>query len=189
MSAENSETAGTKSRRTLSRVKTKFHTKRAVINIVPTNASSAAFLSVMSGVCTERAPAATPAASHLGVGNELVARFPTFSIFLFSAYRKRRQPDWHKRLITFALFLSLEAAIQRLEWLPSGFGYWPVAAFLDICLLVPLVSYDVLRVKRLHPATVRGALVIFAAQGILFSLWRTAVWRHFAYTAMHAVLH
>jgi hypothetical protein len=31
-------------------VKTKFHTKKTVINIVPTKASSAAFLSVMVGV-------------------------------------------------------------------------------------------------------------------------------------------
>jgi hypothetical protein len=31
-------------------VKTKFHTKRAVIRTVPTSASSAAFLSVMVGV-------------------------------------------------------------------------------------------------------------------------------------------
>jgi hypothetical protein len=43
MSDENSATAGTKSRRTLRNVKTKFHTRRAVINIVPTKASSAAF--------------------------------------------------------------------------------------------------------------------------------------------------
>jgi hypothetical protein len=50
MSDENSETAGTKSRRILSRVKTKSHTKRAVINIVPTKASSEAFLRVMTGV-------------------------------------------------------------------------------------------------------------------------------------------
>jgi hypothetical protein len=51
--------------------------------------------------------------------------YSTFSIFLFSAYRKRRQPDWHKRLITFALFLSLEAAIRRLEWLHRALGIGP----------------------------------------------------------------
>jgi len=50
ISDENSETAGTKSRRTFRKVKTKFHTKRAVIRTVPTSASSAAFLSVMVGV-------------------------------------------------------------------------------------------------------------------------------------------
>jgi len=37
-------------RRTLRTLETKFHTKRTVINIVPTKASNAAFLSVMVGV-------------------------------------------------------------------------------------------------------------------------------------------
>ena len=37
-------------RRTLRTLETKFHTKRAVIRIVPISASNAAFLSVMVGV-------------------------------------------------------------------------------------------------------------------------------------------
>jgi hypothetical protein len=47
---ENSLTAGTKSRRTFRRVRTKFQIKRTVINIVPTSASNEAFLRVMVGV-------------------------------------------------------------------------------------------------------------------------------------------
>jgi hypothetical protein len=43
----------------------------------------------------------------------------TFPVFLAWAYRTRQQPEWHKRLITFALFLSLQAAIQRFLWLPT----------------------------------------------------------------------
>jgi hypothetical protein len=43
-------TAGTKPRRTLRKVRTNDHNKRAVINIVPIRASKAAFLSVMVGV-------------------------------------------------------------------------------------------------------------------------------------------
>lgn len=84
----------------------------------------------------------------------------TFPVFLAWAYRTRQRPEWHKRLITFALFLSLQAAIQRFLWLPTRYGYWPFAGFLDICLLAPLVSYDLTKLKgRLHPATLRGALV------------------------------
>jgi hypothetical protein len=37
----------------------------------------------------------------------------TFGVFLAWAVRERRRPQWHKRLMTFALFLSLDAAIQR----------------------------------------------------------------------------
>jgi hypothetical protein len=112
----------------------------------------------------------------------------TFPLFLAWAYRTRQRPEWHKRLITFALFLSLQAAIQRFLWIPGQFGYWPFAGVLDVCLLVPLVVYDLSPPKRtLHPATVRGALVLFAAQAILFALWGTATWRNFAYAVAHAV--
>ncbi len=110
----------------------------------------------------------------------------SFSVLLTLAYLKRGQPEWHKRLITFALFISLEAAVQRLQWLPSG-GYWWFAAFLDSCLLVPLVTFDALKIRKLHPATVRGALVIFGAQLVLFSLWGTSGWRNFAYSLLHTL--
>jgi len=46
----NSVAAGTKSRRTLRKVRMNGYNKRAVINFVPINASNAAFLSVMVGV-------------------------------------------------------------------------------------------------------------------------------------------
>jgi hypothetical protein len=47
MNDENIVNAGTKSRKTLRKVRTKFHTRRAVIRIVPISASKAAFLRVM----------------------------------------------------------------------------------------------------------------------------------------------
>jgi hypothetical protein len=46
----NSATAGTKFCRTLRKVKTNVHKRRAVIRIVPISASRAAFLRVMVGV-------------------------------------------------------------------------------------------------------------------------------------------
>jgi hypothetical protein len=46
----NSVTAGTKSRRTLRKVRTNNYSKRAVIRIAPIRASKAAFLTVMVGI-------------------------------------------------------------------------------------------------------------------------------------------
>jgi hypothetical protein len=46
----NNVTAGTKSRRTLRKVRTNDYSKRATIRIVPIRASNAAFLRVMVGV-------------------------------------------------------------------------------------------------------------------------------------------
>lgn len=115
----------------------------------------------------------------------------TFPIFLVWAYRERRRPMWHKRLMLFALFLSLGAAVQRYLWLPmyaSRAGYWPIAAFIDVALLLPLVTFDLVSLSgRLHPATVRATAVLFSAQAIMLSLWGTSAWRAFAYNLSLAV--
>ncbi|WP_293941418.1 hypothetical protein [Sphingomonas sp.] len=103
----------------------------------------------------------------------------TFGLFLAWAVRERRRPEWHKRLMTFALFLSLDAAIQRFVWIPMGYGFGPFALALDLFLLVPLFAYD-LRVLngRLHAATVRGTVVLLSSEAALFALWGTAPWHN-----------
>jgi hypothetical protein len=112
----------------------------------------------------------------------------TFPIFLAWAYRERRRPSWHKRLMTFALFLSLQAAVQRYLWIPVTFGYWPFVAALDLCLLIPLIGYDMRTLRwRLHPATVRGITLLVFSQAMLLLLWGTPTWRGFAYLVAHAV--
>jgi hypothetical protein len=88
----------------------------------------------------------------------------------------------------FALFVPLLAAIQRYLWIPIDYGYAPFAAFLDVALLAPLAGYDVYTLKgRLHPATVRGTILLLVSQTLLFALWGTALWRHFALAVAQAV--
>ena len=114
----------------------------------------------------------------------------TFPIFLAWAFHERRRPMWHKRLMLFAFFLSLGAAVQRYVWLPmtdTRAGYWAIAAFLDVALLVPLVTFDLVTLRgRLHPATIRAVAVLFFAQAILLSLWGSQAWREFAFNLSHA---
>jgi uncharacterized membrane protein YozB (DUF420 family) len=114
----------------------------------------------------------------------------TFALFLAWAFHERRRPMWHKRLMLFAFFLSLGAAVQRYVWLPmtdTPAGCWAILAFLDAALLVPLLTFDVVTLRgRLHPATVRAMAVLFCAQAITLSLWGSSAWREFAYTFSHA---
>lgn len=112
----------------------------------------------------------------------------TFGVFLAWAVRERHRPQWHKRLMTFALFLSLEAAIQRFVWIPMDYGFGPFAAVLDMSLLAPLIAYDLRTLKgRLHPATLYGSLLLFSSEAVLFGLWGTPAWRHLAYGMAHLV--
>ena len=101
----------------------------------------------------------------------------TFGAFLGWGYHERRRPQWHKRLMTFALFLSLEAAIQRFLWIPMTYGFGPFMLTLDVFLLVPLVAYDLRTLSgRLHPATLRGLLLLFSAEALLLAAWGSAAW-------------
>jgi hypothetical protein len=117
--------------------------------------------------------------------------YVTFPMFLAWAYRERRRPMWHKRLMLFALFLSLGAAVQRYVWLPmtdTRAGYWAIDLFLDAALLLPLLTFDLVTLRgRLHPATVRAMTVLFLAQAIMLSLWGSSAWREFAYNLSHAI--
>ncbi len=114
--------------------------------------------------------------------------YVTFGVLLAWAVHERRRPAWHKRLMTFAVFLTLQAAIQRFLWIPMTYGYWPFALALDFVLLVPMIAYDLSTVEgRLHPATMRGALLLIGAQALLLALWGTALWRGFAFTVVQAV--
>jgi hypothetical protein len=108
--------------------------------------------------------------------------FITFAIFLGWAVHERKRPQWHKRLMTFAMFVSLDAAIQRFLFIPMNYGFGPFAAALDLFLIVPLAAYDWRTLKgRLHPATVRGAIVMLSSEAMLFALWGTAIWHSFAF--------
>ncbi len=112
----------------------------------------------------------------------------TFAAFLTWATIERKRPQWHKRLMTFALFLSLDAAIQRYLWIPMDYGFGPFMAAIDLFLLVPLVAYDWRTLGgRVHPATVRGMGLLFAAEATVLAMWGTAAW-HSAALAIGGVV-
>lgn len=105
----------------------------------------------------------------------------TFGAFLAWAVHERKRPQWHKRLMTFALFLSLDAAIQRWVWIPMDYGFGPFMATIDLFVLVPLVVYDWRTLGgRLHPATVRGMGLLFATEAALLASWGTSAWHNVA---------
>lgn len=103
--------------------------------------------------------------------------------FICAIYQRRRWPAWHKRFMTFATFVALQAAEQRIVWLPRfAPGYWTDVIYLDVCLLVPLFAYDYYSAKRLHPATMAAACMLLGAQAVVLLVWENPGWRHFAYS-------
>ena len=113
----------------------------------------------------------------------------TFITFLIWAAYQRRRPAWHKRLMVITLFLALLAPVERLEWLPElGIGYIRASAlWLDLCLVIPLIAFDLISAKRPHPATLLGLGLLFSAQAAAGLAWGGDPWRRFAFIAAHAL--
>lgn len=106
-----------------------------------------------------------------------------FAPLLAGAFMTRTKPQWHKRLIAIATITVLQAAVDRFGWLPPmAPSYWPQVLCLDI-LLVPLVAYDIVHLKRIHPATLAGGVTLLLGQTVAALLWPSTWWQ----TATHAI--
>ena len=99
-----------------------------------------------------------------------------FTVPVFFALHLRRKREVHKRLIL----------IGTIAMTTAGFGRWPVAFLLHkplpamlaaFTLLVAVMAFDVLSMRRLHPATVRGSAWVVFIELTGFAIGHTNVWR------------
>lgn len=108
--------------------------------------------------------------------------YSLFPAYLTASAYLRKLPAWHKRLMLFTVYLALQAAVQRMHWLPfAAPAYWKPALYLDACLLIPLLSYDFRLIKRVHPATIAGTTLLLSAQTAICLAWGTPGWHTFAF--------
>jgi hypothetical protein len=110
-----------------------------------------------------------------------------FAPLLVGAFLTVNMPQWHKRLITIATITVLQAAVDRLGWLPpQGPGYWPQVLCLDL-LLIPLAVFDFVQLKRVHPATLAGGSLVITVQTVVALIWPTTWWHNATLSIAHAV--
>lgn len=110
-----------------------------------------------------------------------------FGAFFVWGVLARRNASSHKRLIALATLILLQAAVDRMVWLPD-FGlpmYWPFAIRL-YPMLVPLFVFDVVSIKRIHPITLIGAGAIVVAHTIISLYATTPGWLNFAHAMTDA---
>jgi hypothetical protein len=102
-----------------------------------------------------------------------------FAVPIFFAFRLRRRPAVHKRLILIGTIATTTA----------GFGRWPVAFLLHkplpamlaaFVLLVMLMAFDLLSTRRLHRATLMGSAWVVLIELSGFTLGHTTAWHSFA---------
>jgi hypothetical protein len=107
----------------------------------------------------------------------------TFGTLVCWAYMARRRPIEHKRLIMFASLALLDAAIGRFPYTIMPMG--PVTQNLIlIALMLPMLAYDLITLKKLHRVTIISFLWIVALLFTRIPLGMTSQWLSFA-TFMH----
>jgi hypothetical protein len=104
----------------------------------------------------------------------------SFAIVIFAAWRARRRPDAHKRLILLATIGLTEAAFGRFPW--SRIAFPPAAgAVTGLGILVLLVlAYDLISLHRIHRSTLWAAPLIFAVGAFAVPIGMTSGWHSFA---------
>jgi hypothetical protein len=101
-----------------------------------------------------------------------------FAALMAAALYYRRNSAVHKRLMVIATLELVTAAVSRL---PGFASLGPVGFFgaTDLFLMA-LVAYDVVTLKRLHPATLWGGLFFMVSQPLRLVIGGSGPWLEFA---------
>ena len=103
-----------------------------------------------------------------------------FAIVIFAAWRARRRPDAHKRLVVLATVSLSTAALGRFPWTQMGIPAAAGAVIGLALLILAIIAYDVLSLRRVHRSTAWAAPIVFIAGACAVPLGMTAAWHHFA---------
>ena len=102
-----------------------------------------------------------------------------FGLFFTWGILVRKNTAAHKRLVLLATLVLLQAAIDRIQWLPRGSnGVLSNFMYLDM-LLIPLFLYDFFAVGRIHKITLWGSACLVAVQLTAVALWGSPAWHAF----------
>lgn len=105
---------------------------------------------------------------------------PAFAIFILLAYRNRRRPEIHKRLVLAGTLFLLEPILARLydpylvPVLPDAVNRWDAVSYLVYlagtwsAFYASLLVYDRLLLRRLHPVSLTGFALAIALNGYAY---------------------
>jgi hypothetical protein len=106
-----------------------------------------------------------------------------YALFVTFAWRQRNNPQAHKRYIVLASLSILGAAVIRWPFdalfVPSPVPGYATYDLVALAFLLPLVAWDLATLRRLHPVTLFGALVIVAMVPLIGFISRTDWWYAF----------
>ena len=103
-----------------------------------------------------------------------------FTIVIYAAWRARRRPDAHKRLIMLATMGLVAAAFGRFPWDRIGFPIAAGAVTGEGVLLLIFVIFELVTIRRIHRSTMWAAPLVFASVALAVPIGMTPAWHAFA---------
>jgi len=108
-----------------------------------------------------------------------------FAVPVAFALRLRHKPAYHKRLILIGTIAMTTAAFGR--WPVHFLLHKPLPAMMAMFALLALLAvFDMLSMRRVHPATALGGIWVVVIELTAIGVGHTAAWQNFA-THMHSL--
>jgi hypothetical protein len=105
-----------------------------------------------------------------------------FSVFMIAGVMFRRNPAAHKRLMILSAVAISDAGFARI-WvmgfkteIPGLFGWWLQFFWGIFLILVAMTAWDLWRRRRIHPAVLFGAAVLWTGEIIVTHLNFSPAW-------------
>ena len=110
-----------------------------------------------------------------------LAVIPPYAFLIWTGWRRRREPQWHKRaMLSAAIVIVMGPAVARLPIAPPTLVGITVQLLLAMLLFVPLFIWDRRSLGRTHPATWLGFSMGLVTLVPLVIFWTGANWSSIA---------
>lgn len=158
----------------------RFHRKLGLISVV---LGVIVFLSI--GIATVHAKIAySPPLGDddaWGILSLQLYGFLLFGLLFTWGILARKNAAAHKRLLLLATVILMQAAVDRIRFLPGlGAALYIRFIYLD-ALLIPLFIYDLLTLKHIHKITMIGIACIVFLQFAVTLAWGSPAWNKLAH--------
>ena len=133
------------------------------------------YVTAVWGVARESHPPFTDSLTWSAIP---LAVIPAFAFLIYEAWRRRREAQWHKRLVLSATILFVAGpGFSRIPLAPPTFWGFTAQLLVGTTLIfAPLFIWDRRTQGHVHPATRTGYLVALAAAIVPLALIYTNSW-------------
>ena len=107
-----------------------------------------------------------------------------FTTLAFFAYRERRNPAVHKRLILIATFALMDAPTGRSPFSVIT-GHPHMESIFSVVFLLLLVAYDLWSTRKVLRVTIWAGIFMVVVQQVRVPIGMTGAWHSFAAWAQH----